>query len=92
MEEKVLEFIKRRFKNDSEWTTGNCYHFALILSTIFNANIYYEPIINHWVTMIDGQFYDYNGVFQQTKYIEPWNDYLHKDLLHSARLIRDCIE
>lgn len=27
---KALEFIHRRFPQDSNWLTGNCYHFALI--------------------------------------------------------------
>ena len=36
----VLEFIHRRFPQDSNWLTGNCYHFALILSSVFNGDIF----------------------------------------------------
>jgi len=46
----VLEFIHRRFPQDSNWLTGNCYHFALILSSVFNGDIFYDVVAGHFVT------------------------------------------
>ena len=37
--QEVMEFIQRRFPKDSNWTNGNCYYFALILSDRFNGTI-----------------------------------------------------
>ena len=69
MEEEVLEFIKRRFPIDCKWTDGNCYWFAKILAERFGMQIYYLPIVGHFVAGFDsdGKFYDYNGVFNVTK-------------------------
>lgn len=90
MRETVLNFIKFRFPNDSNWTSGNCYHFSLILSNVFDGEIYYEPIMNHFVTLICGEYYDYSGVFNETDKIVKW-DFKSGDELSTGRIIRDCI-
>ena len=33
----VLEFIERRFKQDCNWKTDNCYYFASILMEQFKS-------------------------------------------------------
>lgn len=32
---KIEEFINRRFPNDCNWLSGNCYYFAIILKDRF---------------------------------------------------------
>ena len=42
MEEKINDFIKRRFNKEDNWLNGNCLWFAYILQKRFpNLNIYY---------------------------------------------------
>lgn len=62
MEEKILEFIKRRFPVDQGWTTRNCYFFALILKSVFFGEIVYDVIAGHFLFLgADGNLYDWNG-------------------------------
>ena len=95
MREEVLEFIKRRFSKDSDWTNGNCWWFATILCDRFaaaGAERWYCPIEGHFVTMIDGVFYDANGIFiplQEEKPIE-WFELYEQDAVYAKRLLRDC--
>lgn len=67
MEDSVLEFIKRRFPNDlsSNWLTGNCYYFAVILRERFltkSPTIYYDVIHGHFLTLIGDKLYDASGI------------------------------
>ena len=64
MEEKIKEFIGRRFPIDCDWTTGNCYWFALILSEQFGLDIYYLPIPGHFVAGNGSEFFDYHGKYE----------------------------
>ncbi len=52
--------------------------------------IYYDTIVGHFVTMIDGVLYDITGVVENT------NDFIsieeiYKDELLWTRLLRDCV-
>ena len=56
---EVLEFIKRRFSVDCNWTTGNCYYFAIILKDCFSSGkIFYDVINGHFIFFYDGKYYD----------------------------------
>lgn len=89
----ILEFIRRRFSKDGDWTCGNCLWFAAILARRFpRVDIWYLPIEGHFVVRdVDGVFYDWTGriealdeepfEFVQLKYDDP--------LLYE-RLLRDC--
>ena len=92
MQDKVLEFIERRFPVDCNWTTGNCYYFALILSKRFNGDIYYDGINSHFVSLIDDTFYDYNGAYEYNESLIYSEELLQKDPAHYIRLIRDCMD
>ena len=62
MEERVLDFISRRFPNESNWMNGNCFFFAQILKARFHGDIVYDPIDGHFLLLApDGQFYDWTG-------------------------------
>jgi len=87
----VLEFINKRFPTDCNWTTGNCYYFALILADRFNGNIYYDVIDGHFITKIQDNFYDWNGIADTNNYLVEWNNMDQYDSLVKQRIIRDCI-
>ena len=82
MKEKVLKFInnyKHISKKEIEYAfnNGNCYWFAHILHTVFNGEIYYLPIENHFICKIEDEYYDLTE--EQTKEIfskllEIWNN------------------
>lgn len=97
MEEKVLEFIKRRFPVDCDWMSGNCYYFAQILKARFHGDIVYDPIDGHFVLWAsDGNFYDWTGRREYTKEQQNklilWHEYKAKDQLHHSHIWRDCVK
>ena len=92
VEEKVNEFIQRRFPKDSNWTSGNCYYFALILSKTFNGEIYYDPIEGHFVSKIEELFFDYLGKYNKSDQdLISFEDIRKTDSNWYSYLIRDCI-
>lgn len=94
---KVLEFIERRFKGDCNWTTGNCYYFAVILKDRFpEGKIYYDVINCHFVFGYQDNygwsFYDWNGfVSPNSRILIEWDRFDKYDSLRKERIIRDCI-
>lgn len=93
MKEKVLEFIKRRFPVDCNWTTGNCYYFAQILLARFPiGKVYYDPINGHFIFGYHGEYFDYNGEVSvdNTSLIE-WDFFIDYDFAQYQRIVRDCI-
>lgn len=94
MNNEILEFIQRRFKKDSDWLNGNCYWFAKILSIRFehlNGEIFYDPVMGHFVYGVDGVFYDWNGVSSKATFLSL-KEIKEKDSLWYERLIRDCVK
>lgn len=91
---EVLDFIHRRFPKDSDWFTGNCYYFALILKDRFpEGSIFYDVIDGHFVTKIDDINYDWSGVVSNNgyHYYVEWDKFNTYDSLQKERIIRDCI-
>ena len=93
--EHILQFIKKFSDFGPQvvdcFTKGNCYWFARILAIEFMGIIYYDPIVGHFATMIDGVLYDITGV------VENPNDFIsieeiYKDELLWPRLLRDCMD
>ena len=81
----VLEFIKRRFPTDCNWTNGNCYYFALILSNSSNGTIYYDVIEGHFN-------YDYFGVVNTDgRVLVEWDKFEQYDALQQQVVQRDVI-
>lgn len=72
---------------------GMCYYFAQILKMRFNAEIMYDPVINHFAARANGRIYDITGdITNDTKYHwYEWNIYEHLDELETQRIYRDCI-
>lgn len=91
MKEKINEFIKRRFKEDCNWTSGNCYFFAVILQAAFGGEIYYDVINGHFLLKCEENLYDWTGKVQDCGSLVKWNDFDEYDKIQKERIIRDCI-
>lgn len=68
---EVEDFIERRFSKNCEFTTGNCYWFAVVLTTRFpKLKIYYDTINGHFlaVDILDGTAYDFYGKHSLSDY------------------------
>jgi hypothetical protein len=91
--DKVLDFIKRRFKQDCNWIDGNCYWFALILKKRFPKSvIYYLPIRGHFIIKYKGKFYDWNGIVEVEEKPIKLSKLKKKDDLWYLHLMRDCFK
>ena len=91
---KILEFIQRRFKNDCNWTDGNCYYFAVILKDRFpEGKIFYDVVNGHFVFCYYGEFYDWNGVYNPMSVdsVVVWDAFNKYDSLQKERIVRNCI-
>ncbi len=91
---EILDFIKRRFSKDSNWTCGNCYYFAQILKMRFpQGEIYYNKIQNHFIFLYCGTYYDWSGIYYDYNQndIILWEDMKRYDALEYSRIIRDCV-
>lgn len=92
MDKEVKEFINRRFPKDSNWMNRNCFYFALILSTRFNGEVWYDQIEGHFLSKINDYFYDYEGVpKERSDGMSSMTDIFFQDELLYNRLVRDCI-
>ena len=93
--ENILRFIKKvaDFGNQVVecFTKGNCFWFAMVLAMEFAGEIYYDPIVGHFATMIDGVLYDITGAVENTGDFISLEEICTDELLW-ARLQRDCID
>lgn len=89
---EILEFIKRRFSTDCNWTTGNCYYFAVILLSRFPTGvIYYDVIYGHFVFKYKNHYYDWTGEIVPKGYLVEWDKFEEYDLLQKQTIVRDCL-
>ena len=63
----------------------------MVLAIEFTGEIYYDPIVGHFATMIDGVIYDITGVVKNTSDFVSLKE-IRKDELLWARLQRDCVD
>ena len=93
--ENILRFIKKfsDFGNQVVecFTEGNCFWFAMVLAIEFAGEIYYDPIVGHFATMIGGVMYDIAGVVKNTRDFISIEE-IYEDELLWARLLRDCVD
>ena len=91
MQNEILEFIQRRFPDDSHWLDGNCFYFAIILLARFSGELFYLPVSGHFCAKIAGDFYDWTG--QITPGETPWefDKIKNTDPLWYEHIIRDCV-
>lgn len=89
--DNVLDFINRRFKQDCNWKSGNCWYFSVILKDRFpNGKIFYDVIEGHFCVKIDGNYYDWEGIYVPNIPIE-WDKFDEYDSLQKKIIIRDCL-
>lgn len=95
MDNKIEDFIQRRFPIDNNWLNGNCYFFAVILRAAFGGKIIYNPIDGHFLLYVDGGYYDWSGLrtYSQSEIntFVDWENYHLKDISHWHHIVRDCI-
>lgn len=93
--DKVVEFIERRFYKDCNWLDGNCYYFALILKGRFpDGGIYYDVIKGHFVYKYKDVYYDWVGVYEpeNEKNMIRWQHFGEYDPYLKNIVDRDCIK
>jgi hypothetical protein len=96
MADPVMDFIEH-FQNIGTidiFTEGCCYWFAKILEERFKkekAEIMYNPIDNHFATLINHGLYDITGPITVTKEWEYWSEYEKLDELETTRIYKYCI-
>ena len=93
--ENILCFIKKFSDFGNQviecFTEGNCFWFAMVLALEFSGEIYYDPIVGHFATMINGVIYDITGAVENTSNFISLEE-IRKDELLCARLQRDCVD
>ena len=101
--QKILDFIQDFTDNNKKteliltFTQGYCYYFCEILAARFfeeaeHCEFYYNPVIGHFATYIDGHLYDVTGELTMDSKWTSW-DYLYlEDDLLAKRIVRDCIK
>ena len=93
--ENILCFIKKfsDFGNQVVecFTKGNCFWFAMVLAMEFAGETYYDPIVGHFATMINGVLYDITGAVENTGDFISLEEICTDELL-CARLQRDCVD
>lgn len=88
----ILDFINRRFKDDCNWISGNCYYFSLILKDRFpKGDIYYDVINGHFLFKYQDTYFDWEGVNTDCYKVIKWNEFDKYDSLQKRSIIRDCI-
>ena len=90
----VIRFIEN-FQNlgtIDTFTQGCCYWFAVILKERFQGTIMYNPVDNHFASLIDGHLYDITGELTIDGSWYEWEIYSKIDTLETDRIVRDCIE
>ena len=94
MEEKVIEFIERRFPVDNKWCDGNCYWMAFILSERFSElQIVYEPVLGHFMVTDGENYYDWTGKVDNNVFCKKpilLSEVKDFDNLWYEHLMRDC--
>ena len=89
----IIEFIKRRFPNDSNWLNGNCFYFAIILKSHFPEGvIFYDVVIGHFVFMYENIYYDWSGKIEpDLSHLVEWDKFDEYDSLQKERIIEGCV-
>lgn len=93
--EEFIENFKRGhdvYALESCFTNGNCYHFALLLEALYGGIILYDQVDGHFISFIDGCYYDITGRIEPvSKAIEFDSELRDSDPLWFNRLLRDCV-
>ena len=88
---EVERFIETRFKQNCDWTKGNCLWFAYILCMRFkHMKVYYLPSSGHFVAGLLGEFFDWTGKIIPDETPILFDDIKDCDEAWYSRLLSDC--
>ena len=93
MNDEVIKFVEH-FQNLGTidiFTNGCCYWFARILNERFLGLIMYNPIDNHFATLVNAKLYDITGEIPWTDEWKEWREYEKLDPLETKRIYKYCI-
>jgi len=89
---EILGFIQRRFPMDCNWTNGNCWWFASILSARFPyLSVYYLPVEGHFIAGALNTYFDWTGQIFPEETPILFKELEKADELWAYRLYRDCV-
>ena len=86
----IVQFIQQFDKDKDTFLYGMCYWFAVILSSRFGGEIYYNDIDNHFATLIGNSLYDVTGELYNKSEFIPWEQY-SPNSSERKRVIKYCI-
>jgi len=91
--EEIVQFINNRFsQTNANWLNGNCYWFAYILCSRFpELDIYYEPIVGHFMAGDGKTYYDWTGIVRPEYVPLKFSHIKKEDSLWYDRIVRDCV-
>ena len=92
--ETFVENFKSGFDKEyleNVFTNGNCYHFSLILKSMYNGTIVYDPHGSHFLTKIDGNYYDITGKVERPMDEYPWDEMEDIDCNEYALVVDNCV-
>lgn len=66
---QFLKELKYSYKNNEKiYTEGSCFRLFIIMELLFDAKPYYSEIEGHWISEVEGFYYDINGRLSE-KYV-----------------------
>lgn len=88
----ILNFLKELknsyHKNEIIYMEGSCFRLYSILKTIFvQAKPLYSHKDGHWITEIDGKFYDINGEIDLNYIIEQQYQVVENEVILSSAYV-----
>ena len=104
MVNEILRFIKRFPPCD--WTTRNCYYFAIILLARFPfLQLYYDAVAGHFIVGAPNvnnpygthsnissiYYFDWNGIYSPLSEPILFEELKERDEAWYGRIVRDCI-
>lgn len=91
---EILRWIEGFHDAQITFTTRCCYWFAYLLHKRYGAEIYYAPILGHFVGKIDDTYYDVTGEFvpAENENMLSWDYIQQTDPLWAKRLVKYCVD
>lgn len=93
----ILKFIENFKKGSPEniievfFTQNNCYHFAVILTNMFDGDIIYDIDNNHFISKINDNYYDITGLVEEPVNSYMWEEMEEKDIIEYDSVYESCV-
>lgn len=92
--EKFIDNFKKGFDKEyleHVFTDGNCYHFSLIVQSMYGGEIVYDPHETHFLIKINDRFYDIKGEIQEPMDYYYWDDFEEVDYNEYEFVKHNCV-